>query len=63
MQPNPVEHDPPFRVEPISPDLLAWARQTLNVPDIVEEIKQIQAGEGCSLESFVAELEHRACGK
>jgi hypothetical protein len=63
MQPNPSECTPPFPVEPISPDLLAWARQTLDVPELMDQIRLVQSEGGFSLESFVAELEERACGK
>lgn len=62
MQPTPTDPKPPFVSEPISPDLLAWARQTLDVEAFLEEMRQIEAEGGVSLESFLAELEQRACG-
>ena len=62
MQPDPIHPDQPFSSEPIPVDLLAWARQTLDVEDFLEQMLQIEAGGGCSLESFIAELEVRAGG-
>lgn len=57
MQLSPTNPSPPFPVEPISPDLLAWARQTLDVPDFLEQIRPIEATGGHSLESIIRALE------
>ena len=54
MSTNP---DPPFPVEPISPDVLAWARQTLDIPDLLEQIREIQVTGGHSLESVIREIQ------
>ena len=59
VQPDPLPV-PPFASDPVPPDLLAWARQTLDVEEFLDEMRQTEAGGGCPLESFIAELESRA---
>jgi hypothetical protein len=51
--------DPPAPVL-IHPDLLAWARQTLDIKEVESQIRQIELTGGCTFESFIAELEARA---
>ena len=51
----------PFAVEAVPADLLAWARQTLDKTDFLEQMRQVEVSGGCSLESFVDELERLAC--
>jgi transcriptional regulator with XRE-family HTH domain len=53
----------PFPVEPVPPELLEWARQTLDEKEILEEIESLQKNGGYQLESFIDELEMRANGK
>jgi len=60
MQPDQPQSIPPFATDPVPPDLLAWARQTLDVEEFIAEMRQTEAGGGCPLDSFIAELESRA---
>lgn len=48
--------DPPVPV-PVPPDLLAWARQTLDIEEVEEQIRQIEQTGGKRLEDFIDELE------
>lgn len=57
MQPITPDAVPPFPVDPISPDLLAWARQTLDLEDFLEQVREIEATGGHSLESVILEIE------
>lgn len=56
---NPPE---PFPLEPVPPDLLAWARQTFDAQQYLEGVREIEATGGHKLESFIAEVEARALG-
>jgi hypothetical protein len=62
MQPNPTNPLEPPAHEPIPPELLAWARQTLDVEEFLQEIQQMEATGGCSFESIIAEVEARVRG-
>lgn len=44
------------------PDLLAWARQTFDVREYLDGVRDIRATGGKTLESFIAEVEAAACG-
>lgn len=55
--PNPAE---PFPRETIPPELLAWARQTLDEAEFQAAIREIEATGGLRLEDFLGELEARA---
>lgn len=57
MTPDKPNTPPPFPVEPVPPDLLAWARQTLNVEEILKEIREVQANGGFTLDEFFHEIE------
>ena len=59
MQPQPTEPGPAMPVEPISPDLLAWARQTLDLDDILRQVREVEQTGGHSLASIIQELEAR----
>ncbi len=48
--------EPPAPV-PVSPELLAWARQTFDVREFQEGVREIEATGGESLESFIGEIE------
>ena len=62
MPPEPTPPaDPPVPV-PVSPELLAWARQTFDVQEFLDGIREIEATGGKSLESFIAEVEAAARG-
>lgn len=49
----------PFVHYPIPPELLAWARQTFDMQEYLEGVREIEATGGHSLESFIAEIEAR----
>ena len=49
----------PFVIEPVPGDLLAWARQTLDVADFLEQVRQIESGGGHTLESVISEIRTR----
>ena len=55
----PPPHDPlaPFDYEPVHPDLLAWARQTLDVEEFEREMREIQETGGIPAEQVLAEVE------
>lgn len=57
MPPDPAEPAPAPAAEPVPPDLLAWALQTLDVDDSLEQVREIERGEGHSLESVLREIE------
>ena len=64
MTPDP-DDEPPFPdfvVYPVHPDLLAWAKQTFDMDEFMEGVREIQAGGGKTLESFIAEVEAAARG-
>jgi hypothetical protein len=57
MTPNPEQpFEPPVAV-PVSPDLLAWARQTFDAQEFLEDVRDIEANGGKSLEAFLPEVE------
>jgi hypothetical protein len=53
--PNDIPEE--FRQEPISPDLLAYARQTFNVEEFLEGIRDIKENGGRKFEELIAEVE------
>ena len=59
MSPDPADLPPPGAV-PVPPDLLAWARQTFDMREYLDGVREIEATGGCTFESFIAELEARA---
>lgn len=62
MPSNPTDPlEPPAR-EPVPPDLLAWAQQTLDVEAFLQEVREMEATGGCSFESLIAEVEARVRG-
>jgi hypothetical protein len=63
MNAKPTESAAPFPVVPVPPELLAWARQTINMQEFLEGIREIQETGGVTFESFIAELEAEALGK
>jgi hypothetical protein len=46
-----------WNIEPTSPDLLAWVRQTLNEHEIVAELEEVRRRGGVELKDFIHELE------
>jgi hypothetical protein len=63
MKPDPSDHPEPFPRERISPDILEWARQTLDEAEFLAHVREIEATGGVRLEDFIAELEARARSK
>ena len=59
MTPTPNDSSPPTP-QPVPPELLAWAQQTLDVEAVLREVSRIETSGGCTLESFIDELESRA---
>ena len=57
MPPTPPDSDLPPAPRPIHPDLLAWARQTLDVEEALSEVREIERTGGYSLESVIREIE------
>lgn len=42
---------------PVPPELLAWARQTFDAQQFLEEVREIEATGGRTFESLIAEVE------
>lgn len=59
MNADPLKDRTPVPV-PVSPDLLAWARQTFDEEAFLREVREIEATGGCEFESFIAEVKKRA---
>ena len=57
MNTKPTDVLNPFPQEPIPPELLAWARQTFDPLEFLEEVREIEATGGCTFESLIAEVE------
>ena len=55
--PFPDDRGAPFPVTPVPPDLLAWARQTLDIDAVMAEMRAAQLSGGVPFEDIVAELE------
>jgi hypothetical protein len=60
MKPDQSSQPEPFPRERIPPDLLEWARQTLDVEDFLKQLREIEQTGGLALEDFIAEVEARA---
>jgi hypothetical protein len=63
MKPDHSNHPEPFPRERIPPDILEWARQTLDEAEFLAHVREIEATGGVQLEDFIAELEARARSK
>ena len=62
MPPTP-DDEPPFPDHtPVDPDLLAWSRQTFDLQEYLEGVREIRATGGKTLEQFIAEVEAAARG-
>ena len=59
---SPTNPPEPLAYEPVPPDLLAWARQTFDVREYLDGVRDIESTGGHTLESFIAEVEARALG-
>lgn len=49
--------------EKVPPELLEWARQTLDEEAFLTEVREIESTGGLRLEDFITELEARARSK
>jgi hypothetical protein len=58
-----MKPDPPDPSEPFPPEILAWARQTLDEEEFLAHIREMDATGGLRLEDFIAELEARVRSK
>jgi hypothetical protein len=63
MEPDESNHSEPFPRERIPPDLLAWARQTVDEAEFLAHLREIEVTGGVQLEDFIAELEARASSR
>jgi hypothetical protein len=59
MKPDPSHPSEPFSRENIPPEILAWARQTFDEEEFLNQVREIEATGGLCLEDFLAELEAR----
>lgn len=59
MPTPPTDQPAPFPVEPIPPDLLAWAKQTFDMKEYLDGVREIKATGGHSLDAVIAEIEAR----
>ena len=50
---------PDFVPYPVRPDLLMWAKQTFDIDEFMDVVREIQAGGGKTLDSFIAEVAAR----
>jgi hypothetical protein len=57
MHTPPIEPRQPISPEPVPPELLAWARQTFDVQEFMDGVREIEATGGRSFESLIAEVE------
>ena len=55
--PQKSDNDIVLEPEPLSPDLLEWARQTFDAEDCMNQVRQIEQTGGHSLESIIREIE------
>jgi hypothetical protein len=60
MTPDQSHPSEPFPRERIPPDILAWARQTLDEEEFLAHVREVEATGGLRLEDFIAEVEARA---
>lgn len=64
MTPTPDDQPPTWvpAPVPVHPDLLAWAKQTFDMREFMDGVREIEATGGKPLESFIAEVEAAARG-
>ena len=63
MKPERSNPSEPFPHEPISPDIVEWARQTFDEDEFLTDIREIETTGGLQLEDFITEAEVRATSK
>lgn len=59
MTDDPIRPQIPFDIEPLPGDLLARARQTLDVADFQKQVRQIESSGEHTLESVIREIRSR----
>jgi len=52
-----------WSIEHSSPDVLAWARQTVNEAEFLAALREVEQGGGHRFEDFIDEIERIAHGK
>lgn len=57
MADTPAQPPAPFPFEPVSPDLLEYARQTFDLEDFLQDVREIRATGGVPFETVIAEVE------
>lgn len=60
MKPDSSQPSEPFPRERIPPEVLEWARQTLDEQEFLARVREIEVTGGLRLEDFIAEVEARA---
>jgi hypothetical protein len=63
MNPEESNQPEPFPRDSTPPEIVEWARQTLNETDFVANIREVEAKGGFELKDFLAEVEARARSK
>jgi hypothetical protein len=63
MQPDSTDPPAPFPCERVPPELLAWAQQTFDAEEFLEDVREIEATGGHSFDSFIAEVEAKVRGQ
>ena len=61
-QPQPPERPAAMPASGVSPELLAWAQQTLDTDEVMAEVEKMLATGGYPLASFIDEIKAKACG-
>ena len=57
MTPNSADTDAPFPVTPVPPELLAWARQTLDADAVEAELRAVLSSGGVPFEQVFDAVE------
>lgn len=60
MRMPPMEPERSVPYEPVPADLLAWARQTFDVHEFMEGVREIEATGGISLDAVLEEIAAQA---
>lgn len=63
MTPEPTPPDDTPVPEPISPEMLAWARQTFDLGEYLAGVREIEGTGGLPLEAFIDEIRAAALGE
>jgi len=63
MKPEQSNQSEPFPREPIPPEILEWARQTIDEDEFLTRVREIETTGGLQLEDFITEVEARARSK